>query len=92
MHPAEFYKQISFDREPFVSEKTNKNLLWRFKMHDAEMTVHGSLRNLIAHYSNPLHLLGCVITMAYASKNPYLKATLLGMVRTYDAMYRRVLS
>ncbi len=55
------------------------------------MTVHGSLKNLIAHYSNPLHLFGGVIMIAYASKNPYRKAILLGMVRTYDAVYRRVL-
>ena len=60
-------------------------------MHDAEMTVHGSLKNLIAHYTNPLHLLGGVIMTAYASKNPYRKAILLGMVRTYDLMYRQVL-
>ncbi len=53
------------------------------------MVRHRNIRNLIAHYTNPLHLMGGIILMAYSSRNPRRRRILLRLVRGYDLLYRQ---
>ena len=53
------------------------------------MSRHGNIRNLIAHYINPLHLMSGIIVMAYQSRNPRCRTMLMGLVRGYDILYKQ---
>lgn len=90
MHPKTIYNRASFIHKSFISEKISKKILWKLKMNNAGIKRYGSLKNLVAHYTNPLHLLGRVIMLAYGNNSHYCRTILLRMVNAYDAMYRRV--